>query len=145
MPLFQCPSRRCDINKTKGNLILQLRASKFLKFQEVYTLFWFTHKSCDNKEGICIVYAIHSYIMLVHFFNYSVYHLLNIGCVFIAGQDTRVGWTCSKRPYSSNNDCSLQGRTHKKGWLFYQFHKMNLRVNFFFFALWRPKKNTSSF
>ncbi|KAK9930702.1 hypothetical protein M0R45_027731 [Rubus argutus] len=34
MPLFQCPSRRCDINKTKGNLILQLRASKFLKFQE---------------------------------------------------------------------------------------------------------------
>ncbi|KAL6177055.1 hypothetical protein ACLB2K_053687 [Fragaria x ananassa] len=34
MPLFECPSRRCSINKTKGNLILQLRASKFLKFQE---------------------------------------------------------------------------------------------------------------
>ncbi|GAB2226452.1 hypothetical protein Droror1_Dr00022260 [Drosera rotundifolia] len=34
MPLFQCPSRRCDTNKSKGSLILQLRASKFLKFQE---------------------------------------------------------------------------------------------------------------
>ncbi|KAI4326439.1 hypothetical protein MLD38_031754 [Melastoma candidum] len=34
LPLFQCPSKRCEINKTKGNLILQLRASKFLKFQE---------------------------------------------------------------------------------------------------------------
>ncbi|XP_062083590.1 DNA replication licensing factor MCM7 [Humulus lupulus] len=34
MPIFQCPSKRCDINRTKGNLILQLRASKFLKFQE---------------------------------------------------------------------------------------------------------------
>ncbi|XP_072975944.1 DNA replication licensing factor MCM7 [Typha angustifolia] len=34
MPLFECPSSRCKINKAKGNLILQLRASKFLKFQE---------------------------------------------------------------------------------------------------------------
>ncbi|GMY17041.1 DNA replication licensing factor MCM7 [Fagus crenata] len=34
MPLFECPSKRCDTNRTKGNLILQLRASKFLKFQE---------------------------------------------------------------------------------------------------------------
>ncbi|GMH02313.1 hypothetical protein Nepgr_004152 [Nepenthes gracilis] len=34
MPLFQCPSKRCETNKSKGNLILQLRASKFLKFQE---------------------------------------------------------------------------------------------------------------
>uniref|UniRef100_A0A2N9IR18 DNA replication licensing factor MCM7 n=1 Tax=Fagus sylvatica TaxID=28930 RepID=A0A2N9IR18_FAGSY len=35
MPLFECPSKRCYTNRTKGNLILQLRASKFLKFQEV--------------------------------------------------------------------------------------------------------------
>lgn len=35
MPLFECPSKRCKTNNTKGNLILQLRASKFLKFQEV--------------------------------------------------------------------------------------------------------------
>ncbi|KAG9457888.1 hypothetical protein H6P81_002396 [Aristolochia fimbriata] len=35
MPLFECPSQRCKNNKSKGNLILQLRASKFLKFQEV--------------------------------------------------------------------------------------------------------------
>uniref|UniRef100_A0A0D9Y0C7 DNA replication licensing factor MCM7 n=1 Tax=Leersia perrieri TaxID=77586 RepID=A0A0D9Y0C7_9ORYZ len=35
MPLFECPSQRCKLNKAKGNLILQLRASKFLKFQEV--------------------------------------------------------------------------------------------------------------
>ncbi|CAN4112794.1 unnamed protein product [Withania somnifera] len=34
MPLFECPSNRCTVNKAKGNLILQLRASKFLKFQE---------------------------------------------------------------------------------------------------------------
>ncbi|KAL8253914.1 hypothetical protein R6Q59_032135 [Mikania micrantha] len=34
MPLFECPSKRCDVNRAKGNLILQLRASKFLKFQE---------------------------------------------------------------------------------------------------------------
>ncbi|KAE8009362.1 hypothetical protein FH972_005802 [Carpinus fangiana] len=34
MPLFECPSKRCVTNRTKGNLILQLRASKFLKFQE---------------------------------------------------------------------------------------------------------------
>lgn len=34
MPLLECPSKKCTINKTKGNLILQLRASKFLKFQE---------------------------------------------------------------------------------------------------------------
>ncbi|KAH9609126.1 hypothetical protein KSS87_004492 [Heliosperma pusillum] len=34
MPLFECPSKRCKLNNTKGNLILQLRASKFLKFQE---------------------------------------------------------------------------------------------------------------
>ncbi|XP_054823839.1 DNA replication licensing factor MCM7 [Prosopis cineraria] len=34
MPLFECPSKRCHMNQSKGNLILQLRASKFLKFQE---------------------------------------------------------------------------------------------------------------
>ncbi|KAG5231676.1 DNA replication licensing factor MCM [Salix suchowensis] len=34
MPLFECPTKRCKTNNTKGNLILQLRASKFLKFQE---------------------------------------------------------------------------------------------------------------
>ncbi|CAK7348423.1 unnamed protein product [Dovyalis caffra] len=34
MPLFECPTTRCKTNNTKGNLILQLRASKFLKFQE---------------------------------------------------------------------------------------------------------------
>ncbi|MBA0861234.1 hypothetical protein Goshw_025894, partial [Gossypium schwendimanii] len=34
MPLYECPSRRCSVNRKKGNLILQLRASKFLKFQE---------------------------------------------------------------------------------------------------------------
>ncbi|KAK6941081.1 MCM N-terminal domain [Dillenia turbinata] len=34
MPLFECPSSRCSTNRAKGNLILQLRASKFMKFQE---------------------------------------------------------------------------------------------------------------
>ncbi|MBA0826511.1 hypothetical protein Goarm_011356, partial [Gossypium armourianum] len=32
MPLFECPSKLCFVNRKKGNL--QLRASKFLKFQE---------------------------------------------------------------------------------------------------------------
>ncbi|KAL1198068.1 DNA replication licensing factor MCM7 [Cardamine amara subsp. amara] len=34
MPLFKCPSSRCRLNGKSGNPILQLRASKFLKFQE---------------------------------------------------------------------------------------------------------------
>ncbi|CAM8894374.1 unnamed protein product [Rhodiola kirilowii] len=34
MPLYECPTSRCKTNNTKGNLILQLRASKFVKFQE---------------------------------------------------------------------------------------------------------------
>ncbi|XP_073300471.1 DNA replication licensing factor MCM7-like [Primulina huaijiensis] len=34
MPLFDCPSAQCKTNRAKGNLIPQLRASKFLKFQE---------------------------------------------------------------------------------------------------------------
>ncbi|KAL0389714.1 UNVERIFIED_CONTAM: DNA replication licensing factor MCM7 [Sesamum calycinum] len=34
-PLFDCPSEQCKVNHAKGNLIPQLRASKFLKFQEV--------------------------------------------------------------------------------------------------------------
>ncbi|TYI69365.1 hypothetical protein E1A91_D08G150100v1, partial [Gossypium mustelinum] len=38
MPLFECPSKLCFVNRKKGNLILQLRASKFLKFQEIQEL-----------------------------------------------------------------------------------------------------------
>ncbi|KAL0845799.1 hypothetical protein Bca101_019045 [Brassica carinata] len=34
MPLFKCSSSRCRVNSKAGNPILQLRASKFLKFQE---------------------------------------------------------------------------------------------------------------
>ncbi|KAL4566956.1 hypothetical protein LXL04_022526 [Taraxacum kok-saghyz] len=35
MPLFECPSKRCNVNRAKGSLILQLRTSKFWKFQEI--------------------------------------------------------------------------------------------------------------
>lgn len=49
MPLFECPTKRCKTNNTKGNLILQLRASKFLKFQEV-TILIFSHKQCINGK-----------------------------------------------------------------------------------------------
>lgn len=49
MPLFECPTKRCKTNNTKGNLILQLRASKFLKFQEV-TVLIFSHKQCINGK-----------------------------------------------------------------------------------------------
>lgn len=34
MPLFECPSKRCRENGAKGRITLQVRASKFLKFQE---------------------------------------------------------------------------------------------------------------
>ncbi|KAL2643531.1 hypothetical protein R1flu_011118 [Riccia fluitans] len=34
MPLFECPSKRCRTNNAKGRVSLQVRASKFLKFQE---------------------------------------------------------------------------------------------------------------
>ncbi|KAK9710605.1 DNA replication licensing factor MCM7 [Basidiobolus ranarum] len=35
MPLTECPSEECTKNKTKGQLFMQTRASKFLKFQEI--------------------------------------------------------------------------------------------------------------
>ena len=35
MPLSECPSRRCAVNKARGQLNLQARGSKFAKFQEV--------------------------------------------------------------------------------------------------------------
>lgn len=38
MPLFECPSSHCKTNRAKGNLNLQLRASKFLKFQDAKIL-----------------------------------------------------------------------------------------------------------
>ncbi|KAG3005848.1 hypothetical protein JG687_00013967 [Phytophthora cactorum] len=34
-PLTQCPSERCETNKTQGRLIMQTKASKFDKYQEV--------------------------------------------------------------------------------------------------------------
>ena len=58
MPLFECPSQRCKINKTKGNLIHQLRASKFLKFQEV----------CQDwvlslEDSFSVSYILHGFIL----------------------------------------------------------------------------------
>lgn len=35
MPISECPSARCRTNNTKGRLCLQVRGSKFTKFQEV--------------------------------------------------------------------------------------------------------------
>jgi DNA replication licensing factor MCM7 len=34
-PMEQCPSKQCETNARKGQLYLQTRGSKFLKFQEV--------------------------------------------------------------------------------------------------------------
>ncbi|EQC41872.1 minichromosome maintenance protein 7 (cell division control protein 47) [Saprolegnia diclina VS20] len=34
-PLVQCPSEKCKVNKTNGRLLMQTKASKFQKFQEV--------------------------------------------------------------------------------------------------------------
>lgn len=35
MPVFQCPSTDCTVNKSGGRLYLQTRGSKFVKFQEI--------------------------------------------------------------------------------------------------------------
>jgi hypothetical protein len=35
MPISECPSARCRTNNAKGQLCLQVRGSKFTKFQEV--------------------------------------------------------------------------------------------------------------
>ncbi|RHY91772.1 hypothetical protein DYB37_001831 [Aphanomyces astaci] len=34
-PLLQCPSEKCTTNRTNGRLLMQTKASKFQKFQEV--------------------------------------------------------------------------------------------------------------
>ncbi|KAL3902184.1 MAG: hypothetical protein SGCHY_000035 [Lobulomycetales sp.] len=34
MPLFECKSKECERNNSKGKLVMQTRGSKFLKFQE---------------------------------------------------------------------------------------------------------------
>ncbi|KAF0689972.1 Aste57867_18616 [Aphanomyces stellatus] len=34
-PLIQCPSEKCTVNRTNGRLLMQTKASKFQKFQEV--------------------------------------------------------------------------------------------------------------
>ncbi|KAI4301498.1 hypothetical protein L6164_034773 [Bauhinia variegata] len=52
MLLFECPSKRCATNRSKGNLVLQLRASKFLKFQEVRILLWFTHLNVYSRRVV---------------------------------------------------------------------------------------------
>jgi hypothetical protein len=65
MPLFECPSKRCVMNKSKGNVILQLRASKFLRFQEVCTLPWtLLHWSISDT---CFI-TLFSAQLLIYFF-----------------------------------------------------------------------------
>jgi DNA replication licensing factor MCM7 len=34
-PKVECPSRRCEQNQTKGMLIMQVKSSKFISFQEI--------------------------------------------------------------------------------------------------------------
>lgn len=55
MPLFECPSRRCSVNRKKGNLILQLRASKFLKFQEVIVQHGFLKIIAMNYSALFVM------------------------------------------------------------------------------------------
>lgn len=57
MPLSECPSKRCTVNKAKGNLILQLRASKFLKFQEVCLLHYILI-TISNLQHNCFTFLI---------------------------------------------------------------------------------------
>lgn len=60
MPIHECPSVRCRSNNARGQLQLQTRGSKFVKFQEVghqhedSRKVWASHNMCtciDNYEG----------------------------------------------------------------------------------------------
>jgi len=59
MPLFECPSKRCDTNRRKGNVILQLRASKFLRFQEVCSLVE-SSKHMHSLSFFILFYVVHT-------------------------------------------------------------------------------------
>lgn len=59
MPLFECPSKRCDTNRRKGNVILQLRASKFLRFQEV----------CSLLQSSKYIYSLFFHVVLYSSYN----------------------------------------------------------------------------
>jgi len=34
-PKIECPSRRCEQNQTKGMLVMQVKSSKFISYQEI--------------------------------------------------------------------------------------------------------------
>jgi DNA replication licensing factor MCM7 len=34
-PMVECPGRKCMTNQTKGQLIMQIKSSKFVSFQEI--------------------------------------------------------------------------------------------------------------
>lgn len=55
MPISECPSARCRTNNTKGRLSLQVRGSKFTKFQEVRSAPFHYHfeqvfQACEIQE-----------------------------------------------------------------------------------------------
>ena len=35
IPKVECPSRRCEQNQTKGQLVMQVKSSKFISYQEI--------------------------------------------------------------------------------------------------------------
>jgi DNA replication licensing factor MCM7 len=35
VPKVECPSKRCETNQTKGQLVMQIKSSKFISFQEI--------------------------------------------------------------------------------------------------------------
>jgi hypothetical protein len=99
MPLFECPSQRCKLNKAKGNLILQLRASKFLKFQEVLTFL----QIWPNMA-----------ILLQWKNQPKHWHVLDSPSIILqhclAGEASRVSRACTKGPHPSFSDCSSKRR-----------------------------------
>jgi DNA replication licensing factor MCM7 len=34
-PLLECPADKCKINRTKGQLVMSIRSSKFVSFQDI--------------------------------------------------------------------------------------------------------------
>ena len=107
MPISECPSARCRTNNAKGRLCLQVRGSKFTKFQEVK---W---KSMPVRFGP----SSFQFFNQVHSMLICVVHWAKSRHVSLVGQNSGASWACPQGTHSSFYDCPHPGRTHPTGLL----------------------------
>ncbi|KAF0727823.1 hypothetical protein AaE_009500 [Aphanomyces astaci] len=71
-PLLQCPSEKCTTNRTNGRLLMQTKASKFQKFQEVkfqvLQSFFYPKCGCDFCQIYRLVVLSITLISVTHYF-----------------------------------------------------------------------------